>query len=82
MSTAVNHNAAGAVFTDWRLPTKNELNLLYAQKTVVGGFALGNTYWSATENASSVAWYQTFASGTQANNGKTSSYRVRAVRAF
>ncbi len=31
----------------WRLPTKHELNLLYLQKGVVGGFA-DSSYWNST----------------------------------
>ena len=38
-------------YGDWYLPSKVELNLLYNQKNVVGGFA-NNFYWSSTENLS------------------------------
>ena len=64
----------------WRLPTKYELNLLYLQKDVVGGFA-GDYYWSSTED-DGFAWYQYFADGGQSNYNKTLTSRVRAVRAF
>ncbi|MDP2903348.1 MAG: DNRLRE domain-containing protein [Methylovulum sp.] len=67
--------------TGWHLPTKTELELLYEQKTVVGGFA-DNSYWSATEGSSGYAWYQNFYNGYQDGNLKSGSYRVRAVRAF
>jgi hypothetical protein len=66
----------------WRLPNKYELNLLYLQKDVVGGFA-GYAYWSSTENDSGNAWVHDFTNGDQAGTGKTGSPGwVRAIRAF
>jgi hypothetical protein len=63
------------------LPSKAELNLLYAQKTVVGGFA-NNTYWSSSEYNSFYAWFQNFGIGTLYNYNKYDTLPVRAVRAF
>ena len=68
-------------YGDWYLPSKVELNLLYAQKTVVGGFA-NFFYWSSTENNSHNAWYQNFDSGYQDDGNKGNALPVRAVRAF
>jgi hypothetical protein len=65
----------------WRLPTKDELNLIYENKNVVGGFALNN-YWSSTENDNYNAWSQSFGNGNQNNNGKDTTRYVRAVRAL
>jgi|APLak6261659701_1056019.scaffolds.fasta_scaffold01143_4 hypothetical protein len=76
---ADNYSSNG--YTDWYLPSKDELNLLWQQKTVVGGFASGN-YWSSTEINSNVAWYQVFNDGLQDGNLKNGTFRVRAVRAF
>ena len=74
--------AASAYGSAWHLPTKDELNLLYQQKIVVGGFA-NDVYWSATEYDSYLAWYQFFCDGVQYYNfNKTSTFTVRAVRAF
>jgi hypothetical protein len=39
-------------------------------------------YWSSTENDSVYAWYYYFLDGHSGNYVKTSTYRVRAVRAF
>ncbi len=73
--------AAAAYGTGWHLPTKTELELLYEQKAVVGGFA-DPIYWSSTEHLSVTAWYQTFVNGSQSYYVKSGSYRVRSVRAF
>jgi hypothetical protein len=69
------------IYGDWYLPSKHELNLLYLQKTVVGGFADGN-YWSSTEFGSFDAWYQYFGSGFQYGANKGLTFYVRAIRAF
>ena len=40
---------------DWYLPAKNELDTLYGQRVLVGGFD-SNAYWSSTEDTTSQAW--------------------------
>lgn len=72
---------AGVTYGDWYLPSKHELNLLYLQKTVIGGFA-SVFYWSSSELDSGLAWGQNFLNGFQALDAKFSLNRVRAVRAF
>jgi Protein of unknown function (DUF1566) len=81
ISNPKNHNTEGKKYTDWRLPTKYELNLLYLQKTVVGSFA-NNGYWSSSENYYNSAWAQNFSNGSQVNGSKVSIFSVRAVRSF
>jgi hypothetical protein len=72
----------GISYGDWYLPSKFELNLLYLQKSVVGGFA-NSYYWSSFEFNSNEAWTQSFQNGMGGNAFKAnSSYCVRAVRAF
>jgi hypothetical protein len=68
-------------FTDWYLPSKDELNLLYGQKDVVGSFANIN-YLSSTENFSFNAWIQDFSGGFRTYYFKNYPYRVRAIRDF
>ena len=65
----------------WRLPTKDELNLLYENKEKIGGFA-DDYYWSSTEGGDNGEWIQDFVSGTQGNGSKDDYNYVRAVRAF
>ena len=76
--------AASAHGTGWHLPTKDELNLLYQKKDVVGGVDgyYGSNYWSSTEYDASNAWLQGFYNGYQNGFGKDDNYLVRAVRAF
>jgi hypothetical protein len=68
-------------FSDWHLPSKDELNLLYEQKTVVGGFS-DYYWWSSSEVGSSAAWVQEFDYGSQGGTNKNLTLPVRAVRAF
>ena len=68
-------------YGDWYLPSKYELNLLYQQKTAVGGFASA-WYWSSSEYDASIAWGQNFFNGVQNPNYKDFTDYVRAVRAF
>ena len=71
----------GVKYGDWYLPSKYELNLLYLQQSVVGGFAL-NFYWSSTEIGNSSVWDQYFQVGSQGNANKNGAGYVRAIRAF
>ncbi|PKL38384.1 MAG: hypothetical protein CVV44_10885 [Spirochaetae bacterium HGW-Spirochaetae-1] len=73
----------GGGITDWYLPSKKELSLLYTnlKKKGIGGFS-DNEYWSSSESDEAYAWYQGFEDGAVDNNAKTNHLRVRAVRAF
>ena len=72
-------------YSDWFLPSKDELNQMYVNlhQQGLGGFA-NVPYWSSTESNQSYALVQYFNSGTQSNYGKNYDLncRVRAVRAF
>ena len=68
----------------WRLPNKDELNILYKNKDKIGGFA-DHYYWSSTEfdyHLNVYAWNQSFYTGLQDNVAKFSAGYVRAIRAF
>jgi len=71
----------GITYSDWYLPSKHELNLLYLQKTVVGISVF--YYWSSTESFEGIAWGQHFDSGNQNIDDKDDyTALVRAIRAF
>lgn len=66
-------------YTDWYLPAKDELNLLYTNQGSLDGFAQ-DYYWSSTQSSSSGSWGQTFSRGFQSTRGKTDTGYVRGVR--
>ena len=71
-------------YSDWYLPSKDELNKLYLNKASIGGFA-SYYYWSSSESNIYLAWGQDFRYGSQGISTKYSSstdYKVRAIRAF
>jgi hypothetical protein len=68
-------------YSDWYLPSRVELNLLYLQKTIVGGFG-DYFYWSSTEQIPDMAWYQNFTNGFQGLDPKERTHKIRCVRAF
>ena len=68
---------------DWFLPSKNQLNILYSQKALVGGFS-NEIYWSSTEYELGNAWIQYFLNGEQwiDNTSDGATVGTRAIRAF
>ena len=69
------------VYSDWHLPSKDELNKLFLKKNKIGGFS-NNYYWSSTELNNYNAWGQNFYNGYQGYGLKNGVDSVRAVRAF
>jgi hypothetical protein len=65
--------------SDWYLPSRYELNVLYTNRVAIGGFGSDN-YWSSTESTASNARRQSFSTGTSGSVAKSTSYRVRCVR--
>lgn len=45
--------------TGWRLPTQEELELMYTQKSTIGGFQ-SRDYWSSTLGGNNNAWSKYF----------------------
>ncbi len=68
-------------YSDWYLPSKNELAKLYENKTAIGGFTT-NVYWSSSEYNIPYAWFISFSSGITDFTSKDGPYNVRAVRSF
>ena len=68
-------------YSDWYLPSKDELNKLYLNKIDIGEF-ISAAYWSSSESDSMSAWSQNFDSGFQGTPDKTTLCPIRAVRSF
>lgn len=68
-------------YSDWFLPSKDELNQMYLNKTTIGGFAT-SSYWSSSEDSASGAWCEYFRFSLQYDDVKESLNYVRPVRAF
>jgi hypothetical protein len=80
VEVAQNHSGGG--FTNWHLPTKNELDLMYQnlKRNNLGGFS-DEYYWSSTE-AGYYTYIQRFIDGYQSYTSPGSTCSVRAVRSF
>ena len=78
-NAAAGYNGGGK--SDWHLPSKDELNALFTQKTSIGGLSLFG-YWSSSESAAIGAWTQGFTLGDQVGLDKDGTLSVRPVRAF
>jgi hypothetical protein len=75
----------GGAYTDWYLPSRDELNKLYINRVVIGSFITNNThpvsvYWTSNEANSSVANGQNFGTGSYLPDSKAWTFQVRAVR--
>ncbi|MEW7279571.1 DUF1566 domain-containing protein [Aquimarina sp. 2201CG1-2-11] len=76
-------------FTDWYLPSRYELNLMYQNIGQGNALGLGNVgnfadspYWSSTEYDTNEAWLQIFNTGFIGKILKLNTFNVRAIRAF
>ena len=72
----------GVVYGDWFLPSKGELNQMYLNKDLIGGFRSVGFYWSSTEERDVNAWSQLFDHMGQGFSFKGNDNYVRPVRAF
>jgi hypothetical protein len=67
-------------YSDWYLPSKDELNRLHQNRVAIGGFTTYG-YWSSSEVDNNNVWKQYFGDGFQtiANKGAG---MLRAIRSF
>ena len=68
-------------YNDWYLPSKDELNKLFINKSAIGGF-FGDAYYSSTEKLNDKAWGQNFVTSFGGYDLKSYQAYVRAVRSF
>ena len=75
-------------FTDWFLPSLDEMRQLLLQYQIVGGLDLNSAYWTSTEialtpgNTFRAAYVGDFQEGLPDGGIRVSPWKVRAVRAF
>jgi hypothetical protein len=80
----------GGEYTDWFLPSKDELNEMQLKKDVINTTAEANSgsdlsdyfYWTSTEKEDGKLWIQAFNSGDHRDYVGRLFCSVRAVRAF
>lgn len=70
-------------FTDWYLPSIDELQALYAQREIAGGMKSDESYWSSSQLSATVASGIYFANGSSSieSESKSSLLYVRPIRA-
>jgi hypothetical protein len=68
-------------YSDWYLPSKDELDKLFLNRSQVGGFSY-IMYWNSSEYDINTAWFQSFTTGSTGHFDKSITTGVRAIRAF
>jgi len=68
-------------FSDWYLPSKDELNQVYVNRAAINGLS-SFSYWSSSQVDANNAWSQSFPGGTQSSNDKNNNAYTRCIRAF
>lgn len=82
IAAAVCFNLSSGGYSDWYLPSKDELNKLYLNKLSIGGFS-NVSYWSSSQTNSTTAWSINFSTGASSSTStKSTSMYVRAIRKF
>lgn len=71
----------GGGYSNWYLPSKDELKLMFKNKALIGGFSEG-VYWSSTEVAANYAGGLSFINGSQFFTLKCCPNFVRPIRSF
>jgi|688.fasta_scaffold242702_1 hypothetical protein len=71
----------GNGLTDWYLPTSDEVQELYNQRTTVGGLGT-DFYWSSHQTGTNSASAKRFSDGAGGSGNKFFAFLVRPIRAF
>jgi hypothetical protein len=77
---AKSYNGGG--YTDWYLPSIDELNKLYLNSASIGGFTTWSPYWSSSEQSNNAAYTLLWETDYNGYNGKDGLFLVRLVRSF
>ncbi|NNV56985.1 DUF1566 domain-containing protein [Limnovirga soli] len=74
-------NYRGGGFTDWFLPSREELYKMSLNKKYLQGLTGGN-YWSSSERNSITTYLIHFHNNLKSNTNKSDTFHVRAIRTF
>lgn len=71
-------------YTDWYLPSKNELNKMFQSKSFLSNFRSNTNYWSSSQSSTNtrIFWAQNFDTGFETTSDSRLSRGVRHIRSF
>jgi hypothetical protein len=76
------NNLVSGGYSDWYLPSRDELTRLYNNRISIGGFN-NASYWSSSQVGSTTAWSINFSNGSSSSTStKSTLMYVRAIRKF
>jgi hypothetical protein len=78
----INSETGTGIYSDWYLPSMQELARLYLNRELIGGFNTTKTYWSSTETGYYISYAIYFAGGWVGHYGKENFFLVRPIRSF
>jgi len=58
VKNSANYDAAGQAYSDWRVPTSNEIDVLFQHKELIN--ATGTFYWTSSFSSKAYAWLEVF----------------------
>lgn len=81
-AAALCNNLSSGGYSDWYLPSRDELIKLYTNRASIGGFN-NVSYWSSSQVGTTTAWSINFNTGTSSSTStKSTLMYVRAIRKF
>ena len=76
------YNYRGGGKSDWYLPSKDELSLLFDKRNVMAKIASGAPYWSSSQDSLVKSWAMDLGTGVVSSEGNGIDRFVRPIRAF
>ncbi|MEP7257747.1 MAG: DUF1566 domain-containing protein [Flavitalea sp.] len=68
-------------YSDWYLPSLDELNKVYQNRTALS-YSTSGSYWTSTQNDATTAWYINFATGSPTTRSTGTSWNAPYCRSF